>query len=436
MKIYLFILIFVLLHSGATSASDNSITLTREYIESEAIKSAHNIKTLSAEVDAFKNRVDIQQSLRFPKISLDGSYKYITEVPTLKFPGGASSKFGDNQNYSIGPILTWTLLDFGNLKYLVNSFKASENAKVAESESVRRQVIFNARLNYFKVQLRIEQQHLVSDSLKLVESQYKDIQNKINVGSSNRIDLLSAHKDVLNLKIQSRQIQTDLISDLRDLYTLMGKNESVNIADPIKVDSISSSVIELMKYQKYNFDKLDFNQHPLIKMHTANAEALRLTAESFKANQLPKLTFFAKTSIDYPNGPLLENFNQNTIGINFSMPLFEGSRSTNEAAEKQNMSIASEHRRDQARIELIRDINKAQDQLKGLLLKIEFYKDLVKESEERSKLIYAAYKIGRSSFLEVQSANLQALEAKVQSTTNDVQVLIQLAYLASISEEQ
>jgi outer membrane protein TolC len=216
----------------------------------------------------------------------------------------------------------------------------------------------------------------------------------------------------------------------------MGKNESVNIADPIKVDSISSSVIELMKYQKYNFDKLDFNQHPLIKMHTANAEALRLTAESFKANQLPKLTFFAKTSIDYPNGPLLENFNQNTIGINFSMPLFEGSRSTNEAAEKQNMSIASEHRRDQARIELIRDINKAQDQLKGLLLKIEFYKDLVKESEERSKLIYAAYKIGRSSFLEVQSANLQALEAKVQSTTNDVQVLIQLAYLASISEEQ
>jgi outer membrane protein TolC len=436
MKNSLFILPFLLLHTIGATAFGSNIKFTREYIEEEALKTSYYAKTLNAEADAVRNKVDAQHSLLLPKISLEGSYKYITEIPTLKFPGGASTRFGDNQNYSIGPVLSWTLLDFGSTRKSVNGLRALEKAKTAEQEMSKRQILLNARLAYFKVQLRIEQQRLVSDSLKLVESQHKDIQNRINAGSSNRIDLLSAHKEVLNLKLQSRQIQTDLGADLRDVYTLIGRNDSVDLLVPLEVDAIATSVTALSKYQKDSGDSLDLNQHPLIKMHTANAESLRLTAESFKANQLPKLSFFAKTSIDYPNGPILENFNQNTFGINFSMPLFEGSRSSNEANEKQNMAVASENRREQVRIELIRDWMKAQDQLRGLHAKVEFYKVLVKESEERSKLIYASYKIGRSSFIEVQSANLQALEAKVQSTTNDVQILIQLAFLASISEEQ
>lgn len=436
MKNSLLIIPFLLLQTSMIFASVSNIKLTRQIVEQEALKSSYNAKALTAEVDALKNKVDAQHSQLLPKINLEGSYKYITDVPTLKFPGGATTKFGDNQNYSIGPVLSWTLLDFGSTKKSVNGLQAQEKAKSAEKESNNRQILLNARLAYFKIQLRLEQQRLVSDSLKLVESQHKDIQNRINAGSSNRIDLLSAHKEVLNLKLQSRQIQTELKADIRDLYTLMGRSDSIDPLVPIEVDDITSSVSALSKYQKDNIDSLDLTQHPLIKMHTANAESLRYTAESFNANQLPKLSFFAKTSIDYPNGPILENFNQNTIGVNLTMPLFEGSRSQNEAAEKQNMAIASENRREQVRTELIRDWKKAQDQLSGLRAKVEFYKDLVKESEERSKLIYASYKIGRSSFLEVQSANLQALEAKVQSTTNDVQVLIQLAFLASISEEQ
>lgn len=436
MKISLFTFIIICLQTNVTSANNYTVKLTLQDTVSQALKNSYNAKTVNAEVWALKNKAEVQHSLLLPKVTLEGNYKYITEVPTLKFPTGASTAFGDNQNYSIGPVLNWIIWDFDALKNSVNGILALEKSKIAEKDLINRQIILNARLAYFKIQLRIEQQRLVADSLKLVESQHHDIQNRVKAGASNRIDLLSAHKEVLNLKLQARQIQADLAADIRDLYALLGQNESIDFPIEIIVDPISQTLNALFPYENKTINANDLEQNPIIKMHTANAESANLSAKSFKANQLPKLALLLKTSMDYPNGPILEKFNQNTIGLTLTMPLFEGGRSSNEAAEKQHLAIASENRREQARNDIIRDANKAHEQLKGLREKIDIYKNLVTESEERAKLVYSSFRVGRSSFLEVQSANLQALEAKVQATSNDVQILIQTALLASISEEQ
>jgi outer membrane protein len=377
-----------------------------------------------------------QHSLIYPKISLEGSYKYVSEIPTLRFPGGMKTAFGDNTNYSIGPVLSWTLWDFGSTQNGIKGFDALIKSKEAEKDLSNRLILLNSRLAYFRVQLRIEQKKMIADSLKLAESQYRDIQNRMSAGSSNRIDLLSAHKEVLNLKIQFRQVESDLSAELRDLYALIGRNDFFELNQQINIAPLESSLATLTKYGRGEFNQNSINQHPLIKMHTANALASRLSAEGLNANKLPKLSLFAKSSIDYPNGPILENIHQNIIGLTISMPLFEGGKSTNEALEKTNQAIANENRREEVRLNLVRDWKKANDQLISLKEKQKIYKISVNESEERAKLVYSSYRFGRSSFLEVQSSNLQALETKVQSTTNDVQILIQLAYLASISEEQ
>ncbi len=436
MKYFFFIfnIIYSILFVSSANCSENQLSL-REF-QKQAIASSNNIKAINAELLSVKNKADSQDSLQLPRITLDASYKYISEVPKLKLPGGVISTFGDNQNYSIGPMINWTLFDFGSLKNSINGFKEQVKSKEAEQKLINRQIILNARLAYFKVQLRLEQQRLINDSYKLVESQFKDIKMRVSVGASSRIDLLSAHKDLLNLKLQSRQIQSDIESDFRDLSALVEKDNAESITTVTQVDTIASSINELNKFGTDITDEQALTQSHVIQIYTANAESFYLASKSFKANLLPKISLYAKTSLDYPNGPVLENFNQNIIGVNFSMPIFEGNRSKNDAAEKNNMAVMSEHRKNQAQRELIRDLRKSQNQLSGLREKIEIYKNLVNESEERSKLIYGSYKVGRSSFLEVQSANLQALEAKVLSTTNDIQILNQLAYLASISGDQ
>lgn len=434
MKYFIFALTFSQMISAA--AGEQVAQLSLKEIENQALEASYGRKTISAEFDAVKNKIEGQESLLYPKIFLEGNYKYVSEVPTLSFPGATKTAFGDNKNYSIGPILTWTLWDFGSSKKSIKGTEAVLKSKEAEKSLSNRQIILNVRLAYFKVQLRIEQQKMVADSLKLAASQHQDIKNRVSAGLSNRIDLLFAHKEVLNLKIQSRQIQSDLSNDLRDLYALIGQNDFFETNIQTMVDPLESSLTSLSKYETTGILANHLDQHPLIKMHTANAEASRLAAESFSANKLPKFFLFAKSSIDYPNGPILKEIHQNTVGVSISMPLFEGGKSSNESLEKQNLAIASENRREEARTNLIRDWQKANDQLQGFKDKIQIYQTSVSESAERAKLVYSSYRIGRSNFLEVQSANLHALEAKVQSATNDVQRLIQLAYLASISEEQ
>jgi outer membrane protein len=427
-----FILLIVMSIAAAKGQTEK---ISLKDTEVWALKSSYNTKALEAEGNAIGNKMSAQRSLLFPKISFDATYKYLSEVPELNFPGGAKAAFGDNQNYSVGPILTWTVWDFGSARKTVKGIESQGASKKHEKNLSNRQILLSARLAYFKIQLRTEQKRLVGDSLKLAESQYRDIQNRTKAGSANRIDLLSSHKEVLNFKLQFRQIQSDLSSDIRDLYALIGKNNSNESSTSVEVDSILSSLKELSdKYGDNQLDDAKLGQHPLIKMHTANMESNRLIAESFKANQLPKLSLFLKSSLDYPNGPVLEQINQNTIGVALTMPLFEGGKSSNESAEKENLARSFESRQNQARIDIIRDWNKAKDQLNGLRDKSGIYKNSVSESLEHAKLIYSSYRAGKTSFLEVQTANLHALETMVQSTTNDVQMLIQLAYLASISE--
>lgn len=435
MKRYLSSFSTIFLVMSIASAKGRAEKISLKDTEQWALKSSYSVKALEAEGDAIGNKMTAQRSLLFPKISFDATYRYLSEVPELNFPGGAKAAFGDNQNYSVGPILTWTVWDFGSVRKAVKGIESQGTSKKHEKNLADRQILLSARLAYFKIQLRTEQMRLVGNSLKLAESQYRDIQNRIKAGSANHIDLLSSHKEVLNFKLQYRQIQSDLSSDIRDLYALIGKNDSNDVSLSIEVDSIQSSLKELSaKYGNNQLDEAKLGQHPLIKMHTANMESNRLIAESFKANQLPKLSLFLKSSLDYPNGPVLEQIQQNTIGVALSMPLYEGGKSSNESAEKQNLARAFENRQNQARVDIIRDWNKAKDQLNGLRDKSGIYKNSVSESLEHAKLVYSSYRAGKTSFLEVQTANLHALETRVQSTTNDVQMLIQLAYLASISE--
>ncbi len=428
-----FSIVFIVMNIGLANGQTENISL--KDTEVWALNSSYNAKALEAEGDAIGNKMTAQRSLLFPKITLDATYKYLSEIPELNFPGGVKAPFGDNQNYSVGPILTWTVWDFGSVRKTVKGIESQGISKKHEKSLGNRQILLSSRLAYFKIQLRTEQKRLVGESLKLAESQHRDIQNRIKAGSANRIDLLFSHKEVLNFKLQFRQIQSDLSSDIRDLYALIGKNDSNDISLSIEVDSILSSLKEL--YDKYGDSQLDeaqLSQHPLIQMHIANVESNRLIAESFKANQLPKLSLFLKSSLDYPNGPVLEQIHQNTIGVAITMPLYEGGKSSSESAEKENLARSFENRQNQARVDIIRDWNKAKDQLNGLRDKSGIYKNSVSESLEHATLVYSSYRAGKTSFLEVQTANLHALETRVQSTTNDVQMLIQLAYLASISE--
>ena len=82
-----------------------------------------------------------------------------------------------------------------------------------------------------------------------------------------------------------------------------------------------------------------------------------------------------------------------------------------------------------------RDWLKARDSLLSLRAQRELDAVSVRESGELARLTYESYRAGRSTLIEVQSANLRQMEAAVLAARTNAQILLQLAVLRDLSEE-
>ncbi|MCB4757088.1 MAG: TolC family protein, partial [Elusimicrobia bacterium] len=332
------------------------------------------------------------------------------------------------------------------------SFEALAVAKQEEFRARKQQILLATRLSYFNVQLALEKVRLLADSLQLSQAQYRDIETRLRAGASSRLDAYSAHQQVLVYLLQFRQARSDLASSLRDLFALTGQNKDVDVSLPLYAedkeiyqDYEPATVFLSMDPLENSFGAIkpvDFNKdnsaakNPQTLAMNQMAQASRLAAESASSAHWPKIQLMAKTSWDYPNGPVLERFHQNTVGVAATLPLFEAGKITHDVAEKNAQADANERRRDQIQSDIMRDWQKSSDQLKGFIAQREINKKSVFETEELAKLTYTSYKNGRSSLLEVQSTNLRALEAKVQTVRTEVQILMQFAIMASLSGEE
>jgi len=417
--------------------------------EEEAFRTSPRLRTAKAEWESAREKAGSQFGAMVPRLSLDGSYRYVTVVPTFQpVPSSPAIQFGDNKNYSFGPQISWTVFSSGQL---YNRWKSSDliaKSKENEFEALKRELSLETRSAYFMVQLALEEVYLLADSLKLVQDQYRDISLRRKAGTLSRIDSLSAHGEVFNRVRELRQAQVELAGALRKFFTLTGLGQGMDPSVPmdgrmenklpvgsdtptffVSLDSIEESKGKLSPAAHSNLDI----SHPEILALTHAAEAARESAQAIRGGHGPTLTLSAKATRDYPNGPVLEPINQKTLMATASLPIFSGNQIVHEARAQDAEARAGEGRRDQAGLDLTRQWEEAQDSLKGLKAQEIVNRESVAEAETLSKLVYDSYKAGSSTYLDVETANLRVLQTKVTSVRNEVQILIQLAILDSLA---
>ena len=115
------------------------------------------------------------------------------------------------------------------------------------------------------------------------------------------------------------------------------------------------------------------------------------------------------------------------------MPLFEGNRSRHLSAEKMKESDAARFNRDQTRINLDRDYDKAIQLLQSLRGQQALALEDVQHSQDAARLYYQSYKGGKVNFIDVQSANNRALLSQVNAARIDAQILNELFVLQTLS---
>ena len=429
-----------LLMSAALQAQIPTLELNLIQAIARAKANSERLKSVNADWHAAKEREATGFTALLPRLTLDGNYHYVSVVPALQaFPNTPAIQLGAHSNYSIGPTLSYTLWDGGAAhKSYKSSVKASEASR--EDERVQTaQLVASVKLAYLQTQLGLEQVQLVADSLKLAQAQHKDIANRKKAGAASQLEFLTAQKEVLSYELQFKQQEIDLSASVRDLLALLHETRYQDIQHPappgfakaslwLRLDSLEKAEVSEGRHEPTNLDELP----PQLKSQDLMAESLDWLAKSATATLYPQLLFSARTSLDYPNGPILQQINQNTLSVGLAMPLYEFNRTQHLAAEKDFEAQATRYRRQQLESDIQRDFAKSKAALVSLRAQQIDAEDSVKQSESLAHLNYEAYRFGNINLTEVQAANLRALQAKVDLARIRAGIIRELILLKTI----
>jgi outer membrane protein TolC len=313
----------------------------------------------------------------------------------------------------------------------------------------RRQARLEAVRAYLSVQMSLETVRLLADSLKLAQSQYRDIALRLKAGSASRLDSLQAHQDVLSRQKDFASARTALGGALQDLFALTRTGAWLDTAFPLDSatasappeDAAAATLVAATDPLEVSSTVLDAalstarpdEAYPGVGFYARMADASRSAANGVLASNLPQLSLTARASRDYPNGPVLEQVNQRMLGAAVSFPLFEGGKRARDEWEQRERAKSFDEQAGQAAVELARDWNKARDALAGLKVQGGLDRQASAETRELAGLTYDAYKTGQARFTDVQAANLRSLHAVVAEARTKVETLMQLAAIKVLS---
>ena len=376
--------------------------------------------------------------------------RYNAVVPQIAMPAalGGARPLGDNWNYTLGPSAYWTLYDGGASSELYESARRLAAARAAEAENARRQAILRVRTAYFQLQLALERVYLIGENLQVSMSQLKDISEGARAGYRSRLDEIRAEQETLARRRDLLRARADLSGALHEFAYITGAELPEGAALPLdhrmagRDYGLQEPAPLFVKAEPYEtiFGRLMpaarggvYKELPSVRALSEAAMAYKASAGAFEAEKVPRLSLGARSSLDYPNGPNLYSFVQNSVSLSLSLPLFESGRSAEKEKESSFNAAAALKNRDEALQTAKRDFDKALDAYNALLAEESINIEALDDAAEAAKLAYEAYKAGGGTWLDVESANFKELQAKTTAAETNAEILLKLAVLDNLT---
>jgi outer membrane protein TolC len=441
--IYLFSSVLGLLAiSAGAFAEESTLSLSLSDAESRALSASDLLKSYVSDQRATVSQADAQFQNLLPKLSLSASYTYYNTIPLVSLVGGPPIPFGTNSIYNFGPVLNYTLWDTFASRNSYRATSALADARDADRENAALQILYNIRATYVQVQLGLEELGLIHDSLELARAQDRDVSNRLQAGAATRVDKVTSERSVLSYQIQFKQRQSELAASVRDLMTLL-KDETprdISRPGPTGVPNLSlalklESLDRMLAEESESGLTLPGDSQPQIRSQELQAKSFELQAKSAGSQSLPTVQLSGGVSYNRPDIPNPPSYWQEYGAVSLTMPLFFGDSSRDVAASQRSQAEAASYRASQIRDNLHRDFDKAEELLRNLKEQQQLAVEDVRQSQEEARLYYTAYKAGKLNLIDVQNANNQALQAKVNLARIDAQILDQIITLKSISGE-
>lgn len=427
MHYFAVLLLFLFLQASSAAANPE---LSLQDAEASALASSWNIKAAAADFTSAIEQEKVGFTAILPRASLQGNYTFISTLPQLSVaPNVPAITFGDHNNYSLGPVLNYTLWDTFSSHKSYASLGKVRQAREQDRENTTVQVLAAVRSAYLRVQLALEELKAVDDYVTLARAQERDVQKRFKGGLGTKLEIYTAARQVLRYRLQYQQKQADVATAYKDLLALTNP-ENLNGAP--KIEPLSRTLANFLAFTHQAPDE----NHPRVRSLELLSESSTLMAESLRAKLFPTLQLTLSSNVSYPNGPQLININQNTVILSLNVPLFLGDPTWHQIDQRLSDARGAHYRAMQVKLELNRDYEKALQMIDSLKRQQKLAWQDVKDAHEVASLYFNSYKAGKLNFIDVQTTNNDALQAKVNAARIDAQLIGQLISLLAVQGKE
>ena len=409
--------------AAASSNASSPVLLTRQ--QAEQIALAHNPRIRVSQLLAKAEHEVVRQSRSSLLPDLSGNLTAVQAEEGSRISAGALTASRLVQHAGMGVQMRQLITDFGHTNNLVASAKLNERARLADAEASRADIVLATdevlyRAMEAEATLKVAEQ-TVSARQTLVDQ----VSALTSAKLKSDIDLGFAQVNLSEAKLLQLDAENNLDAAKAALDEVLGYDREMNYklvlspddaaTLPPDVDPLIASAIQ----NRPDLQSLQWSEQAARKFSRAQHEQFLPT--------IGALGTVGKTPVG--SSQYFTSDWYGAVGINMSVPIFNGFRYAAEASEASLQAKAATEQTRGLRDVVVRDVRTAWLNARTAAQRVTVTGELLQQANLTLNLSQTRYRLGLSSIVELSQAQLQQTQAAISEANAQSQYGFAMAAL-------
>jgi outer membrane protein len=412
--------------SAGTANTQSGPTLTLADAEARALQHQPQLMAQRLRAQAANKVVTESRSVYFPQ--LYGNLTAVQANGDSEVAAGAVTTSSVSSRAAGGLSLLQLVTDFGRTNNLVRSARLSAQASSQTTESIRQQIIRNVDDGYFALEAAQSVRRTAQAVLDFRRVSLRQLGALAQSQLRSTLDVQFAQVLVSEAELAVVRADSAVEAARAQLTEAMGDE---NDPDYVLNDQALPPAME-DNFTVYVNEA--FQNRPDLNALKLQAKSAQQFASAEGKLYFPTLNVLG-TAGEVPTHDSTLQHDYGAIGLNLSVPVFNGGLYSAQAGEAKLRAQAADRDVSDLSIQIARDVKTAWAAAKDALLEIQVAQRLVDQTNEAMRLSQARYDAGLGSIVELNQAELNQTSALITAASarfNYQQARTQLDYAVGL----
>ena len=407
-----------------------SMALTRTQAEQLAIK--NNPRISVGHLLALAQHQVYRETRAAELPTLNGAVTAVDANEGSRIGAGSLTASRLLEHAGAGVSLSQLITDFGRTMNLVSSSKLQEKAQNANGLATTEDIVLATDQAFYNA---LQAEALLKVAQQTVTTR-QSVQHQIDELTKSKLkstlDLSFADVNLSQAKLLLLDAQNNVNSTVAALTAVLGFDKQINyeLTDettplpppPPDVDILINTAIQ----QRPDLQALTYSQQAAEKFHRAQRDQILPTISTLG------IAGVSPVRPDCFGGCFPSYFVSSwygAIGVNMSVPIFNGFLFTAEASEANNRAKAAAENTRDLRDQVVRDVRTAWLATNTAFQRVDVAAELAKQADLSLNLAQGRYQLGLGSIVELSQAQLQQTDAAIGYVNAQYQYRLSLSTL-------